>query len=64
MSENDLGSVYTNKKYRPHKSIVNESITTNAVNREFDDRKQVEVKVSDLTYVKNWTYLELHLHHH
>ncbi len=60
MSDNDLVSIYTNKKYRQYKSIVNESITTNAVNREFDDRKQFEVVVSDLTYVRvghTWNYI-------
>ena len=60
MRDNNLVSVYTNKKYRPYKSKVNESTTTNAVNREFDDRQQFEVVVSDLTYVRvghTWNYI-------
>ena len=61
MSDNELVSVYTNKKYRLYKSTVNKSTTTtNAVNREFDDRKQFEVVVSDLTYVRvghTWNYI-------
>lgn len=59
MCDNDLVSVYTNKKYRLYKSKVNKSTTTNAVNRDFDDRQQFEVVVSDLTYVRvgsSWSY--------
>lgn len=60
MSNNGLVSVYTNKKYRPQKSKVNERATTNVLNREFDDRQQFEVIVSDLTYVRvghSWNYI-------
>ena len=49
MRDNNLVSVYTNKKYRPYKSKVNESTTTNAVNWEFDDRQQFEAVVTKLT---------------
>lgn len=52
MCDNGLVSVYTNKKYRPYKSKVNKSTTTNAINRKFDDRKQFEVIINDLTYVR------------
>lgn len=60
MCDNDLVSVYTKKKYRPYRSKVNESTTTNAFNREFDDRQQFEVVVSDLTYLRvgsRWSYI-------
>lgn len=60
MSDNDLVSVYTNKKYRPYKTKVNESTITNVIKREFDDRQQFEVVVSDLTYVRvghSWNYI-------
>ena len=60
MRDNDVVSVYTNKKYCPYKSKVNESTVTNAVNREFDDRKQFEVVVSNLVYLRvghTWNYI-------
>lgn len=60
MWENGLVSAYTIKRYRPHKTKVNEADIPNIVNREFDNRTQNEVLVSDLTYVRIrdcWAYL-------
>ena len=50
MAKNGLVSVYTSKKYRP-KSTVNHENVPNLVNRQFDQKQQYEVPVSDLTYV-------------
>ena len=60
MHRNGLVSVYTMKKYRPHKTKVNESTTPNIINRRFSNRLINEVVVSDLTYVRvsdRWGYL-------
>lgn len=60
MRLNGLVSVYTVKKYKVHKTTVNEAKIANKVNREFDDRSPKEVIVSDLTYVKvnnQWNYI-------
>ena len=47
-----LESVYTHKKYRNHKSKVNEKENPNLINREFNERKELEIIASDLTYVR------------
>lgn len=60
MRINKLVSVYTVKKYRVHKSSVNEAAIGNEVNREFNGRAPREVIVSDLTYVNvnnHWHYI-------
>lgn len=60
MKYNGLVSVYTSKKYKNHKSSVNEANIANIINREFNDRDINEVIVSDLTYVRvkdSWNYI-------
>ncbi|MDF9835579.1 putative transposase [Breznakia sp. PF5-3] len=60
MHQNGLVSVYTVKKYKVHKTTVNEAKIENKVNREFDNRNPKEVIVSDLTYVRvnnQWNYI-------
>jgi transposase InsO family protein len=60
MKSNDLVSAYTIKKYTPPKSIVNEEKAANIVNQNFDERKPLEIVVSDLTYVRikhKWNYI-------
>ena len=67
MAANGLVSNYTIAHFKVHKSKVNESQTTNVVNREFDDRELLEVVVSDLTYVRvngKWNYVCLILDLH
>ena len=67
MRENGLVSNYTVAQYKAHKKPTNEENITNEVKREFNDRKHLEVVVSDLTYVRvagKWNYvciiLDLH----
>nr|WP_199563550.1 MULTISPECIES: IS3 family transposase [unclassified Oceanispirochaeta] len=67
MVKYDLESNYTKKKYKREKTGCNEEIKENIVDRNFDDREQLEVVVSDLTYVQvgsKWNYvcniLDLH----
>jgi transposase InsO family protein len=60
MKKYDLVSNYTLRQQKKSKAAVNEDATANKVEREFNGRKQYEVVVSDLTYVKiagNWCYL-------
>ncbi|MDH6604364.1 putative transposase [Bacilli bacterium PM5-9] len=60
MKYNGLVSAYTVKKYRSHKTKVNEANIENKVNREFNNRVIKEVIVSDLTYVRvlnDWHYI-------
>lgn len=60
MKSNDLISAYTIKKYIPPKDIVIEEKVANIVNRNFDERKPLEIVVSDLTYVRvkdKWHYM-------
>ena len=60
MRLNGLVSAYTIKKYRPHKDHVNNENQPNMVNRDFYDKSQYEVIVSDLTYVRvgnDWNYI-------
>lgn len=55
-----LVSKYTEKNYKVHKSQPNNAKVENIVNREFSERKILEVVVSDLTYVKvgnKWNYI-------
>ena len=67
MKNYSLISNYTIAKYKVHKSKCNEDKAPNMVNREFDNREQFEVILSDLTYVRvgaKWSYvctlLDLH----
>lgn len=60
MRENGLVSTYTIAQFKPHKKPCNEDKITNKVKREFSDREQQEVVVSDLTYVRvsgKWNYV-------
>ena len=51
MKKYRLVSNYTVKQYKIHKSKCNEDKIENVVNREFNDREDLEIVVSDLTYV-------------
>lgn len=60
MNKYGLVSNYTVKQYKVHKSKVNEDEIDNIVNREFTDRDDLEIVVSDLTYVNvmgKWNYI-------
>jgi putative transposase len=60
MNENGLVSNYTVAQYKVHVANCNESSIPNIVDRKFDNRKKLEVAVSDLTYVKvadKWNYV-------
>jgi transposase InsO family protein len=60
MRENGLVSTYTIAQYKPHKKPSNEDLTANEVKRDFTNREQLEVVVSDLTYVRvagKWNYV-------
>ena len=55
-----LVSNYTIKQYKAHKTACNNDSTPNIVNREFTNREDLEVIVSDLTYVRvrdKWHYI-------
>lgn len=67
MNDNGLISSYTVAKYKVHKSVSNNDVIENSVNREFDNRDNLEVVVSDLTYVRvngKWHYVCLILDLH
>ncbi len=61
MRFNGLVSAYTIKKYKASsKSVVNEANIKNEIKREFSGRREKEVIVSDLTYVRVgnvWHYI-------
>ncbi len=60
MKENALISNYTVAQFRVHSNKYNESKTKNIIDRKFDKRDNLEVVVSDLTYVrvgKSWNYI-------
>ena len=60
MNKYGLISNYTVKQYKIQKSKCNEEKVENEVARRFDNRKHLEVVVSDLTYVKvrnKWNYV-------
>jgi putative transposase len=60
MKKYSLVSNYTVAQYKIRKSKCNEDEIENIVNREFNNRKKLEVVVSDLTYVrvnKRWCYI-------
>lgn len=60
MAKYSLVSVYTKKIYKNHKLSCNENKIPNIVNREFDNRRPLEVLTSDLTYVRvnnEWHYI-------
>ena len=60
MSKRGLVSAYTRKKFRPHKTKVNESSAPNLLDRNFNGHKPGACVVSDLTYVRvgdGWSYI-------
>ena len=60
MNKYRLVSNYTVKQYKVHKASCNEDKVANVVNREFNGREDLEIVVSDLTYVNvagKWNYI-------
>lgn len=60
MHKYGLVSSYTVKQFKVHKSTCNEDLIENKVDRKFDNREDLEVVVSDLTYVRvkdKWCYI-------
>ena len=60
MDKYRLISNYTVKQYKVHKAKCNEEKVENIVNREFDNRDDLEIVISDLTYVNvagKWNYI-------
>ncbi len=60
MKENGLVSSYTVAQFKLHVASCNESNVTNELDRQFDQREQLAVVVSDLTYVRvaqKWQYV-------
>lgn len=60
MNLNGLVSNYTVKQFKIHKSTCNEDKIENKVNRKFNREKELDVIVSDLTYVNvqgKWNYI-------
>ncbi len=60
MTESNLVLNYTIKQYRIHKNQVNNEKIDNIVNREFNRKNELDVVVSDLTYVnvqRKWNYI-------
>lgn len=60
MKKHNLMSNYTNLNYKVHSTSCNNDNLKNIVDRNFDGRKNCEVLVSDLTYVRvgnSWHYI-------
>lgn len=60
MKEQGLVSKYTIAQYKPSRSTCNESNVANVLNREFHQEEELNVVVSDLTYVRvkqKWHYI-------
>lgn len=60
MNESGLVSSYTVAQFKVHKTAVNNDKIDNKVKREFSNRDQLDVVVSDLTYVRvngKWNYV-------
>jgi putative transposase len=60
MRKYNLVSKYTQKRCKKQKTEVNNDMIPNKVDRQFGDRKPLEVVVSDLTYIKcagRWHYI-------
>ncbi len=60
MAKYGLVSNYTKAQYRKHSKRCNESEVENIVNREFNERDEYDVIISDLTYVRvsgRWHYI-------
>jgi len=67
MSKYGLVSKYTLKRRKKHKNDVNNDKVPNIVDRQFSDRRPLEVVVSDLTYLRcagRWHYICLLLDLH
>ena len=52
MKENGIVSNYTKVQYKPNQNKCNESKDKNLVERKFDKQPELNVVVSDLTYVR------------
>ena len=55
-----MESAYTRKKYKNHNKKVNETITPNLLDRNYDGQERLAAVVSDLTYVRvgqKWNYI-------
>lgn len=60
MNEQGLVSSYTIAQFKPHKDTCNDSTVQNELNREFNQKQERAVVVSDLTYVRvnqKWNYV-------
>lgn len=60
MKDNFLISTYQEKNFKVSKRVASEHQINNVLNREFNDRKEYEYVVSDLTYVRvnnAWNYV-------
>lgn len=60
MNDNGLVSSYTVKQYKKTSKACNNQDVSNILNREFNERKPLEVAISDLTYVNvagRWHYV-------
>lgn len=60
MKKYSLVSKYTIKQFKVHKASCNNKKIENIVNRDFQNRKHLDVVVSDLTYVNvagKWNYI-------
>ena len=60
MKKYRIVSTYTIKQFKVHAKGCNEDKTANVLNREFNDRDDLEVIISDLTYVNvagKWNYI-------
>ncbi|WP_349010341.1 IS3 family transposase, partial [Lactococcus garvieae] len=60
MRKYNLVSVYTKRKFRVQTRAVNNANIENVLDRKFKDKRELEVLVSDLTYVDvlgNWNYV-------
>ena len=67
MKQLGLESAYTRKKYKKHSKEINQAITPNILDRQFDNQEHLATIVSDITYVRvgqRWGYvcilLDLH----
>jgi len=60
MKKHGLVSNYTKAQYKPHVAKCNESKVANLVHRKFDNQPELNIVVSDLTYVRvgnKWNYV-------
>lgn len=60
MNLNGLVSNYTVKQFKIHKTTCNNAVVDNVLNREFERETELDVVVSDLTYVNvagKWNYI-------